>query len=334
MAGILKNTLSIIGKSIQNKPAYFLTPCQVEIVRNFPNGKHWNPKFKKERKAKVIYVELPDFKDPEDMTEEERRTMMKKKGLYPARPWIEKGFTIACTGGVFEAYVPPEGDGKFSAISASGLKQNVLAIGKKTTSMMSIRKIKSYVEEFNATDFSDEARDIYINAHKALAKKNFEKLRDYVTEKVHGEMNHNIKNKQIRWTFIESLEPPRIVRARTTSVGAKENLYAQLTVRFHSRQTLAIFDRFGRLMHGSEFVAKDVLEYIVFERHLANEYGSWRIHGKIIPTWQAPREPAVVTGVKPSPPEIPETPKEADSTSEISQIATPESTSQNSPPAQ
>lgn len=48
-------------------------------------------------------------------------------------------------------------------------------------------------------------------------------------------------------------------------------------------------------MHGSEIIAKDVLEYVVFEKHLANEYGIWRIHGKIIPDWLPPREPSVVT---------------------------------------
>lgn len=40
-------------------------------------------------------------------------------------------------------------------------------------------------------------------------------------------------------------------------------------------------------MQGSEILRKDVLEYIVFEKHLANEYGVWRIHGKIIPPWMS-----------------------------------------------
>lgn len=56
-------------------------------------------------------------------------------------------------------------------------------------------------------------------------------------------------------------------------------------------QILAIYDRFGRLIHGSEILAKDLLEYVVFEKYIANEYGRWRIHGKIIPDWLPPREP-------------------------------------------
>jgi large subunit ribosomal protein L45 len=46
-----------------------------------------------------------------------------------------------------------------------------------------------------------------------------------------------------------------------------------------------VYDRFGRLSHGSEVIAKDVLEYVVFEKHVANEYGLWRVHAKIIPPW-------------------------------------------------
>ena len=56
-------------------------------------------------------------------------------------------------------------------------------------------------------------------------------------------------------------------------------------------QTLAVYDRFGRLHHGSEVVARDVLEYVVFEKHIANTYGLWRIHDKIIPDWMPPRQP-------------------------------------------
>lgn len=58
-----------------------------------------------------------------------------------------------------------------------------------------------------------------------------------------------------------------------------------------SLQTLAIYDRFGRLMYGQEDVPRDVLEYVVFEKHLVNPYGSWRMHGKIVPPWAPPKQP-------------------------------------------
>ena len=58
-------------------------------------------------------------------------------------------------------------------------------------------------------------------------------------------------------------------------------------------QTLAIYDRFGRLMLGSEEQEKDVLEYLVMERHLVNPYGLWRLHGKIVPSWAPAKDPVI-----------------------------------------
>lgn len=75
----------------------------------------------------------------------------------------------------------------------------------------------------------------------------------------------------------------------------------QVTVRFNTQQTLAVYDRFGRLIYGNEVVAKDVLEYVVFEKHLANVYGLWRIHEKIIPDWMPEREAGKKTYIKQKP---------------------------------
>lgn len=51
-------------------------------------------------------------------------------------------------------------------------------------------------------------------------------------------------------------------------------------------------------MFGNDVVAKDVLEYIVFEKHLSNQYGQWRIHGKIVPEWLQPQDTFYKTFVK------------------------------------
>jgi len=49
-------------------------------------------------------------------------------------------------------------------------------------------------------------------------------------------MIHNIDNKTLRWSFIKSIEPPRVVHARVTDIITQDNLFAQLTVRFHTQQ--------------------------------------------------------------------------------------------------
>ncbi|KAM7315845.1 hypothetical protein ISCGN_005628 [Ixodes scapularis] len=111
----------------------------------------------------------------------------------------------------------------------------------------------------------------------------------------------NVVNKTLRWQFIKSLEPPRAVHVRCEDLISKDNMFGQVTVRMHTQQTLAVYDRFGRLMHGSEVMAKDVLEYVVFEKHLSDLYGTWRVHSKIIPEWQPVKDPVFKTYVKPEP---------------------------------
>lgn len=206
------------------------------------------------------------------------------------------------SGGLFEQYVPPEGDGKSSAISKDGAKQRLTELEKRGKSYMELRKIRKYEENFDTKEFAQQAQLLYIETHKLMedVKKNEDELHDRITEHAYPQMMFGLELKSLRWNFIESLEPPRVVHIRTTELMGKENLYAQVTVRMHTKQTLAIYDRFGRLMFGSEAIVKDILEYVVLEKHIVNEYGLWRIHGKIVPDWMPPREPLIKSYRKPA----------------------------------
>lgn len=247
----------------------------------------------------MIKIDIPDLseKDDQQLDEETIESRMKERGILPPRPWMERPFVLTATSEIFEAYVPPEGDGVKSIIDKEGAKQKLDLITKKSRSYMAIRKIKSYDDDFTTESFVDTALDVYKKAHEHLAKKEKYQLREYVTERAYPEMIHNIMNKQLVWKYVASLEPPKIVHARVTSLLEKENYFAQVTVRIHSQQCLAVYDRFGRLMYGHEFLPKDVLEYIVYEKHLADEYGKWKIHGKIVPPWMPPRAISSITHV-------------------------------------
>ena len=133
------------------------------------------------------------------------------------------------------------------------------AKGKGKT-MMSVRKIRSYEEDFDPRSFAEEATEIYIAAHTALANNEFDLLHKYATEKAYPEMMHLHKRKTIHWRFIKSLEPPKVseksgkifscrmkniqvVHARHADIVSKENMFGQVTVRFHTQQQLAVYDR-------------------------------------------------------------------------------------------
>lgn len=90
---------------------------RLEFVRHI--RKHWNPKWRLLRSVKVMKVELPNYHEKTDeMSPEEMRSKMKAAGMQPPRPWSEKQMFISSTGTTFEPYVPPEGDGRVSPISA------------------------------------------------------------------------------------------------------------------------------------------------------------------------------------------------------------------------
>ncbi|XP_035260810.1 39S ribosomal protein L45, mitochondrial [Anguilla anguilla] len=222
-------------------------------------------------------------------------------GVVVRQEYMERAVNISCTAGVFDPYIPPEGDARLSGLSKEGLKQRTEQLKQSAASLLAIRKIKELDSEFNTKEFPAQAQDIFIQAHDALTHFNKEKLHDLVTERCYPEMVRGNRYKTLRWMFVESLEPPRVVHARCPDMVSKGNLYGQVTVRMHSRQTLAIYDRFGRLMVGDEEVPRDVLEYLVLERHLVNPYSRWRLHGKIVPSWAPPKDPIIKTVMIPGP---------------------------------
>ena len=48
-------------------------------------------------------------------------------------------------------------------------------------------------------------------------------------------------------------------------------------------KVVAIKDKYGRHITGSDKEAKQVTDYVVFERHITNRYGTWRVCGKLHP---------------------------------------------------
>jgi len=42
---------------------------------------------------------------------------MKEHGYLPQKPWEERPTFFTCTPMIFESYVAPEGDGKYSAVT-------------------------------------------------------------------------------------------------------------------------------------------------------------------------------------------------------------------------
>ena len=265
------------------------------------------------RTKKVAKISLPDFTqikktegdtiDPTYLT-----TLAKERGVVPHRSWDEKPLVVTCTYEINNPYKPKPEDGKSSLVD--NIKDSAVTTYKKVR-QRPISKIKEYLQDFNEEFFATQiAPKIYEEAHKVLCDVTCPndlsqpvdetKLLRYVTEKALPEILFRTDLKVLRWKLVQYLETPKLMHATVDPLMDPSNKFAQVTVRFHTQQTLAIYDRFGRLIAGSENVVKDVLEYVVFENYITNQYGTWRIHGKIIPDWVTPSMEAIPTMVKPS----------------------------------
>lgn len=243
----------------------------------------------------------PPTREPGYKTEKEFLEYARKAGLVIPQERLERPIHLACTAGIFDPYVPPEGDARMSSLSKEGLTQRTERLRKNVASQLAIRKIKEFDANFKTKDFPEKAKDIFIEAHLCLNNSDHDRLHTLVTEHCFPDMVWELKYKTVRWSFVESLEPAQVVHVRSSGLVNQSNMYGQVTVRLHTRQTLAIYDRFGRLMYGQEDVPRDVLEYVVFERHLMNPYGSWRMHAKIVPPWAPPKQPILKTLMIPGP---------------------------------
>nr|XP_002125945.1 39S ribosomal protein L45, mitochondrial-like [Ciona intestinalis] len=198
-------------------------------------------------------------------------------------PKSNRAIDISCTRDIIQPY---EDDNSGSKSSLSVRKK----LSDLRHDILHNRIVKKRVDNFHRKRFPAEAQDIYIKAHNLLNTPNWtivnqedteERLQNLVTEHAYTDMVKGLDSKTVIWKWNESLEPPRVVRIRASPMITNNNYYGQVTVRFHSKQTLAIYDRFGRLMYGSPDEARNVLEFVVFERHISHPYGCWRIHGKI-----------------------------------------------------
>ncbi|XP_059151209.1 large ribosomal subunit protein mL45-like [Physella acuta] len=298
--------------------------------RGLPTSKHWGMKWKLLRGKKVYKVDLPKFNelkkdrtDHKNKTADEIRMDMKKNGSLPPRTFQELPLNISCTRAFMDQFKPPDGDGKHSSISGSILSGSISRMMKGPKTIKHVRKLKKY-EDFNESEFAVEAQNIVIEAQNLLQNiyKNQERLHQLVTEKAFPEMVHGLHSKTMQWKFVETVEPPRVVQIRTDEMITEGNLFAQVTVRMHTKQILAIYDRFGRLMYGDPLTPKSVLEYVVMEKWISDTYGQWRIHGKIIPEWMTPRDNLIrtykVPKFEPLPPVVEEKVSEAQDVPESS----------------
>ncbi|XP_065683551.1 large ribosomal subunit protein mL45 isoform X1 [Hydra vulgaris] len=199
----------------------------------------------------------------------------------------DSGIKLDSTGIIFVTYVPPLK--KEFIFSIKGLVQRWLGFKEFIKSMYCIVNIKRKLKpaKFKTVEFAKEAQKRFIDVNTALQKndKASEMIMienaTYMVVKTLQNQFTNPANKPY-WRFVKEVEKPRVINAALSAVS-ENDLYAQVTVRLHTEQILTIRDRFNRIVTGDPKTPRSVIDYVVFERHLPDPYGKWRICGKLNP---------------------------------------------------
>nr|KAF6457607.1 mitochondrial ribosomal protein L45 [Rousettus aegyptiacus] len=95
----------------------------------------------------------PPLYEPKYKSEKEFIERSRKAGVVIPPERLERPIHLACTAGIFDAYVPPEGDARVSSLSKEGLAQKTERLKKTVASQLSIRKIREYDANFKIKDF-------------------------------------------------------------------------------------------------------------------------------------------------------------------------------------
>uniref|UniRef100_A0A914E6B1 Large ribosomal subunit protein mL45 n=1 Tax=Acrobeloides nanus TaxID=290746 RepID=A0A914E6B1_9BILA len=288
---------------------------------------HVNERFtQKLRGKKSLLIELPtegpEQKKTEGMTPSELRKSFLRKGINPYKDIAPRNLTaeqieITSLHDIANQYIPSPSRHKaswnlLSGYSESGrawdtTKGNVSVKWKETSESlqnwwlkkrMGINRIKKKegFQNFTLKDFAEQANQIYESSHIALMHREKEKLLTLITESCFSQMWPEVINGTVVWKLLGFNAPSEVVNVYVAEMPPESksgNEIAQITVKICSKQSLAIYDRFGHLILGDPNEPKDVEEYIVFENHISSSEGVWRMHGKLIPHWLAskPKNP-------------------------------------------
>jgi large subunit ribosomal protein L45 len=150
-------------------------------------------------------------------------------------------------------------------------------------SIATIRRKLRKVDPYLPIEFARRVQDMFVATNAALQGRMKEKLRMLTTENALNSLKSEFDDKHFVWELVEEVERPHVLVAKVAPMTTKDNLFAQVVVRIHTQQVLAVYDKSGRLYRGHPTEPRTVVDYVVMERHIVDPNSSWRIAGKLMP---------------------------------------------------
>ena len=256
--------------------------------------------------------------DPEAEAQAERVKEQTKEAAksLPRRPGVKipnPTLFIASPNVTVEPYeISKGGEGKAEEKKEEGkgwwarYRESAADASKDTMAVMAIKK---EMDGFTTEKFEELAGESYVLINDAFYSdsRSLSTLRRLTTEKVFTQLKREMKlarspaanptshastnnrskksppaSRAFRWSLDEFSVPPKIMQSRAFPLRDDEDVWAQITVKFESLQSLDITDASSGTLISSH-PNQEVVEYWVFERRLrAPEDTNWRLCDRLI----------------------------------------------------
>ncbi|KAJ1667581.1 hypothetical protein IW140_002161 [Coemansia sp. RSA 1813] len=160
--------------------------------------------------------------------------------------------------------------------------------------------VKYNLNGWKKAKFAKEAEDLYKVMNEAYAQGDLVTIESICMPMLYGKMKADIKRRQtdFDWEVVQSVSKPKVIKIRCGNVAPKVSI-GQVTVRIDQIQRVAPVPRSGggggpkRLVHAKNAKPRDthVVEYLVFQRLLKDEFSPWLLYKKInVPEWDLPKQ--------------------------------------------
>ena len=152
---------------------------------------------------------------------------------------------------------------------------------------MAVMAIKKEMDGFTPAKFEDLAGESYVIVNEAFYAGKLAPLRQLTTEKLFTALKREVKlareaERNYEWSLGEYTVAPKIMQSRAFPLRDDQDLWAQITVKFESLQSLRVTSAVtGELIKAVD--ETPIVEYWVFERRLrAPDDTHWRICDRLI----------------------------------------------------
>ncbi|KAG9307025.1 hypothetical protein G9A89_003076 [Geosiphon pyriformis] len=137
-------------------------------------------------------------------------------------------------------------------------------------------------EPWNVGHFKSKAIDMYKEMNSLFAAGNLKPLHRICHDQMIYTMKSQLKSRtpgKYAWQFHGMVDRPKCVNIRAVQIAMlPDHWLQQITLRIHSRQSLAVYNDSGKLIGGGPMRIYRVLEHVVFQRCLWENEG-WLIYG-------------------------------------------------------